>query len=383
MVRKHHMEAESPIWTHEATKEGNLEVTTSSLESLEQRYRPEVLVTFARELLISSGMPDDKARDVAEIVVEGELLGKHTHGFSLLPRYVREIESGGMAVEGSPIVINDYGACLAWDGRKLPGPWLVRRALDAAIARAKEFGMGAVTIQRSHHLACLGTYLSRATDQGYLMLLTLTDPAHSSVAPYGGVTPVLTSNPIAFGAPTGNIPILIDTTTSLQSNGMVALYRERGESLPNPDLMDNQGQPTYDPNVIVTNPGGSILPIGGINSGHKGAAISILVELLTGCLSGWGRAEPDQGWSAAAFLLILDPAVFGGRAAYLRQVETLVQLCRNSVPRPGFDKVRLPGEGGLERRARQTNAGIPLPASLIKELNAQARQYEISMPKPL
>jgi L-lactate dehydrogenase len=215
------------------------------------------------------------------------------------------------------------------------------------------------------------------------MLLTLTDPAHSSVAPYGGLTPVLTSNPIAFGAPTGDIPILIDTTTSLQSNGMVALHRDRGEIFQNPDLMDNQGRPTCDPSDIATNPPGSILPIGGISGGHKGAAISIMVELLTGCLSGWGRAEPNQGWSAAAFLLILDPAVFGGHTAYLRQVDTLVQLCRNSVPRPGFDKVRLPGEGGLERRACLIDSGIPLPLSLIEELHAQARQYKISMPEPL
>ncbi len=206
-----------------------------------------------------------------------------------------EIKSGGMNVAGGPTVLHDMGAVLAWDGRKLSGPWLVLRAMDAAIERAEKFGMGAVTIQRSHHLASLGAYLKRATDRGYLMLLTLTDAGHSSVAPFGGVTPVLTSNPIAFGAPTDSVPLLMDTTTSLQSNDMVALYKEQGRPLPAADLMDANGNATTDPSVIGAEPPGTILPLGGIKDGNKGAAISLMVEFLTGCLSGGGRAEPFEG----------------------------------------------------------------------------------------
>lgn len=348
-----------------------------------ERYKAQDLLTLGVALLTAAGMPADKARDVADIVVEGELMGKFTHGFGLLPRYVREVENGGMTVEGVPTVLHEMGATLAWDGRKLPGPWLVLRAMDEAIARAKQFGMGAVTIQRSHHLASLGAYLKRATDQGYLMLLTLTDAGHSGVAPYGGITPVLTSNPIAFGAPTGGVPMLMDTTTSLQSNGMVALYRQRGEQLPFADLMDNKGRATTDPGIIASDPLGSILPLGGMKDGHKGSAISLMVELLTGCLSGRGRADAFEGWSAAAFLLILDPAAFGGRDQYLRQAEKLADMVHASVPREGFDRVRLPGENGLERRDRQLRDGVLLPDELIDDLKAQARQYGVHMPASL
>jgi LDH2 family malate/lactate/ureidoglycolate dehydrogenase len=358
-------------------------IMAASAPPANARYAAGDLVALGQALLGAAGMPSAMARDVADILVEGELMGKFTHGFGLLPRYVREIETGGMIVDGAPAVLHDMGACLAWDGRKMPGPWLVLRAMDEAIARAKAFGMGAVTIQRSHHLACLGAYLKRATDKGYLMLLTLTDAGHSGVAPYGGITPVLTSNPIAFGAPTDGLPVLIDTTTSLQSNGMVALYRQRGEMMPFADLMDNKGQPTNDPGVIASDPLGSILPLGGMKDGHKGSALSLMVELLTGCLSGRGRAEDFEGWSAASFLLILDPAAFGGREMYLKQAARLAQMVHASAPRDGFDRVRLPGENGLERQAQMLRDGVPLPAALLADLEAQAQQYSVAMPAAL
>lgn len=344
------------------------------------RYRAGDLIAFGRDLLLRSGMDQQKATDVAEILVEGELMGKWTHGYALLPRYVREIENGGMTVEGGPSIIHDKGASLAWDGRKLPGPWLVLRAMDEAIARAKTFGIGAVTISRSHHLACLGAFLKRATDQGYMMLLTLTDPSHSGVAPYGGITPVQTSNPIAFGAPTSGEPVLIDTTTSLQSNIMMMLARQTGRKLEHADLLDNQGHESRDPMVIVSDPPGSILPVGGMKDGHKGSALGLMVELLTGCLSGWGRDDPSEGWSAAAFLLIVDPDFFGGRKDYFRQVDHLTALWHDSRPRPGFDRVRLPGEGALERRMQQLNGGLFLPVALMDELREQADARGLTMP---
>lgn len=349
----------------------------------EERYRPEALVAFAHALLTRSGMPADKAADVAGILVEGDCLGKVTHGLALLPHYLREIETGGMAVDGGPVVVNDQAACVTWDGRKLPGPWLILRAVDEAIMRAKQFGIGVVSLQRSHHTACLGAYLRRATDQGYLLLLTLTDPGHTSVAPFGGITPVLTSNPIAFGAPTGSTPILIDMATAMLTNAIVAGHRQRGELLPYPDLMDNRGQPSSDPDVVATTPPGSILPLGGLKAGHKGFSLGLMIELLSGCLSGRGRAEPNEGWSAAVFLLVLDPAAFGGREAYLRQVDWLAQACRASAPRPGFDRVTLPGEAALERHHRQMRDGVPVSTALIGELSAQARRLDIAVPVPL
>ncbi|WP_011582860.1 MULTISPECIES: Ldh family oxidoreductase [Chelativorans] len=344
------------------------------------RYRAEDLEALARGLFERAGMPAEKASDVAAVLVEGDLFGKSTHGLALLPLYLRDIEAGGMTLDGDPEVLNDLGACLTWDGRKLPGPWLLRRATAEALSRAKRFGLGAVAIQRSHHTACLGAYLEPAVAAGCMVLVTLTDPGHSSVAPFGGVTPVLTSNPIAFGAPSPDRPILIDMSTALMTNGGVAAYRQRGEALPHPFLMDAQGKPSTDPNIIAADPPGTILPLGGLEAGHKGFSIGLIVELLTGCLSGRGRAEGDDGWSAAVFVLVVDPAAFGGEEDFQRQVAALVDLCHGSALRPGFNHVDLPGAQAFSRREGQRRDGVLLSPGIVAGLAESASRFGLTMP---
>lgn len=351
-------------------------------EGARGRYLARELEAFARSLLTGAGLAADRAADVAAVLVAGDCLGKSTHGLALLPLYLREIASGGMAREGEPEVVNDVGACLTWDGRKLPGAWLVRRGVAEAMARARQFGIGAVAIQRSHHTGCLGAYLQPAIDAGQMMLLTLTDPGHRSVAPFGGVTPALTSNPIAFGAPTPSGPVMIDMSTALMTNGGVVACRERGEQLPHPFLMDGHGEPSTDPHVLQADPPGTILPLGGMEAGHKGFSLGLIVELLTGCLSGRGRAEPGDGWSAAVFILILAPAAFGGQAAFLRQAEALAGLCRASATRPGFSHVALPGEHAAERSALQGRDGVQLSPGIVAGLAACAASAGMAMPAP-
>lgn len=353
---------------------------STGIETTHARYRADELESLARGLLERAGMPADKANDVASVLVEGDLFGKSTHGLALLPLYLRDIEAGGMTVEGDPTVLNDFGACLSLDGRKLPGPWLLRRATAEAITKARRFGMGAIAIQRSHHTACLGAYLQPAIDAGCMMLLTLTDPGHRSVAPFGGVTPVLTSNPIAFGAPAPDAPILIDMSTALMTNGGVVAYRQRGEPLPHPFLMDAKGELSTDPNVIAATPPGTILPLGGLEAGHKGFSIGLMVELLTGCLSGRGRAEGGDGWSAAVFILVIDPRAFGGEGDFRRQVEALARMCQASQTRPGFDHVELPGAGALARREAQLLEGVVLSQGIVNGLAESAARLGLTMP---
>jgi LDH2 family malate/lactate/ureidoglycolate dehydrogenase len=344
------------------------------------KYDHRDLTRFATQLLRAAGMPNAKAEAVAETLVSGDLLGKSTHGLALLALYLADIEKGNMALEGEPVVVNEIGACLTWDGRKLPGPWLVRQAVDEAIARAGRCGMGAVAIQRSHHTACLGAYLEQATSRGLMLLITLTDPSFYSVAPFGGIRPVLTSNPIAFGAPTEGEPILIDTSTSLTTNGMAGKHAREGRLFAHPWLLDNQGNPSHDPAVLSSKPPGTILPLGGLEAGQKGYGLGLMVELLTGCLTGRGRADTGDGWSAAVLVLCLDPAAFGGADDYRRQVAYLAEACHASVARDGFDTVSLPGERAQARRRDQTGHGVLLDASIIEALRPWALRWQVEFP---
>src|SRR3954465_10519135 len=122
---------------------------------MSQRIPAAALVSFARELLLGAGLESDKAKTVAEILVEGDLLGHTTHGLALLPQYLAEAEKGSMRKTGAPQVVADFPSAVTWDGQRLPGPWLVRRGLDLAMARAKVNGICAVSIRRSHHIGCL------------------------------------------------------------------------------------------------------------------------------------------------------------------------------------------------------------------------------------
>ena len=152
-----------------------------------------------------------------------------------------------MTRRGEPLVIRDTGPCVTWDGQRLPGVWLTAHAIDIAIPRARQYGTATVVIRRSHHIACLGAFLTRATDQGLMILLASSDPAVASVAPFGGTTAVFTPDPIAVGIPTDGDPILIDTSASITTNGMSARLRAEGRRFPHPWLLDAAGNPTDDP----------------------------------------------------------------------------------------------------------------------------------------
>lgn len=346
------------------------------------KFDASALVTFSRSLLERSGLPSDKGRDVAEILVEGDLLGHTTHGLQLLPGYLEQIQSGRMTAEGDPTVLADLPAAVAWDGRRLPGPWLLRRALSLAVDRARIHGTCTVSIRRSHHLACLAAFLPPVAAQGYVVLLASSDPGIATVAPHGGRTPCYSPDPIAAAWPTAGEPVVLDVSMSILSNGMTNRLHRAGRKLPGKFAIDAEGNLTDDPAKVVGQPPGALLPVGGDDHGHKGYALGLLVEALTGGLAGHGRADTPEGWSANVFLQVLDPALFGGRDAFVRQADHLARACRASSPRPGYGAVRLPGEAGLHRRARQLSAGVELAPGIYEGLLPWADKLAVPPPAP-
>ena len=345
-------------------------------------YSVDALTRFATGLLTAAGLSTDKAEAVAAILVEGDLMGHDTHGLALLGPYLAELESGSMTREGDPTVLADAPAAVTWDGRRLPGPWLVLRAMQLATERAARCGTGTVVIRHSHHIACLAAYLKRATDQGLMMLLSSSDANSASVAPAGGLDPVFTPNPIAAGIPTGGTPLLVDISTSATTNGLTNRLHQEGKRLPAPWVIDGSGRPSDDPAVLFAQPKGTILPLGGLDSGHKGYGLSLLVEALTGGLAGRGRADPRVGWGATVFLQVIDPRAFAGLADFTRQTGEVARQCRASRPaRPGVP-VRTPGERGLELAQRQRQEGLALYPGILTALEPWSRKLGVAPPSP-
>ena len=346
-------------------------------------YDPIQLKQFAQSLLQAAGLPELRAACVAEVLLEGDLLGHTTHGLALLAPYLNEIQSGSMQTKGEPLVISDHPSALLWDGCRLPGPWLVRQAMAVAMERAKVNGTGTVVIKRSHHIACLAAYHPWATEQGMVMLLHSSDANTASVAPFGGLDPVFTPNPMSAGWPTSELPVLVDVSTSATTNGMTNRIYKEGGQLPAAWVMDGHGHSSRDPAVLFQKPVGTILPLGGMDSGHKGYGLSLTVEALTGGLAGHGRADPPEGWGATVFLQILDPQAFGGLAAFQRQMNQVNMLCHSARPsKPGED-VRLPGERGLRHKALATSKGLALHPSIMPMLQTWADRWQVAVPVPL
>ncbi|HTB64161.1 MAG TPA: Ldh family oxidoreductase [Opitutales bacterium] len=347
---------------------------------MEPRYEHSELVKFARALLCKVRLGPTMASDVAEILVAGDLYGKTTHGLNLLPAYLREIEAGKMTRTGAPKILKQSPATLLVDAHYLPGPFVLRRAIAWATPRAKKHGVAMVSIRRCHHIASLIAYLRPVTSQNLVILLMCSDPANRTVAAAGGVQAVCSPNPIGMGIPTTGQPILIDTTTASTANAVATRLRNEGKTFSSPILQTAAGQPTNDPRVLVANPPGTILPLGGPGLAHKGFALAIMVEALTHALAGNGRADKPSRWGASIYMQIVDPKFFGGRTAWARETEFFATICRKSKTKPGISKVRMPGDDAQAQHKEQLKHGIKLHPGILLALQPWANKYSLQIP---
>jgi len=248
---------------------------------------------------------------------------------------------------------------------------------------AATYGTGTVTIRRSHHIACLAVYLLRATERGLVAIVQSSDPTVFAVVPHGGLTPVITPNPIAAGLPTSGDPILIDISSSITSMGYAKQEGLAGRKLPGKWLIDAEGNATDDSAVLDNEPKGALLPLGGIDAGYKGFGLALMIEALTAGLSGFGRADPRETWGGTVFVQVLDPEAFGGLAAFKRQMDDMVKRAHESKPRPGGPRVRLPGEAGMQRLRDHRAHGVALYPTIMPALLPWAEKLGVAVPAPL
>ena len=359
-------------------------------------YGHEELVRYAVALLRGVGYPQEPAQVTAAHLVAADLMGHTTHGLALLPPYLSAAEAGDTTLEGTAEVVSDAGAVCVWDGAYLPGIWLTTGAVETATERAREHGVGIVCIRRCSHIGCLATYLEAATEAGQMVVITCSDPSVESVAPYGGTRAVYTPNPIAFGIPTAEqpgapgAPILVDISASITTNGMAARLAQRGVQFPGAWLQDAAGNATADPSVMTPSAfgrtgaaTGTILPVGGVDHGHKGFGLGLAIEALTQGLSGLGRGGQADRWGAAVFVQAMDAAKFAGAEAFAQATGHLADQCRNSPAAPWSDGVRIPGDRARAHRAAALAAGLTLSPGILDALQPWAEKLAVEPPLPI
>ncbi len=260
------------------------------------------------------------------------------------------------------------------------GQVAAKRASEVAMAKANDLALGAVAGRRCNHVGALADYVETIVAAGMIGLMFVNGHggAHNTV-PFGGADRRLCTNPMAAGFPTESEPIVLDISTAAVAEGKVRTYRIAGKPVPDDWIVDSEGRPTNDPNVLYTKPQGAVMPLGG-NVGYKGFGLGMMVDLLAGGLSGAGASGPDPERGGNAFtVMALDPEAFVGEDAFRADASSLVEWVKSSRPAPGFDEVIVPGE--LEQRAmrQRTREGIPLPDETWQQIREAAEEHGVDV----
>src|SRR4051812_10142150 len=289
----------------------------------DRRHAPDDLRSFGSRVLEALGVPSADAALVADSLVQADLWGHGSHGMLRLPWYAARLRSGAMAAVTDPGALVDTGPLLLLDGRDGVGQVLTERARVLAVERARQHGIGAVALRNPTHFGTAMWSTRRAARDGVVAVLTTN--ASPAMAPWGGRQKVLGTNPwsIAAPGPDGRV-VAVDIANTAVARGKIYLARNRGEELPDSWALTADGRPTTDPAEGVL---GVVLPM----AGHKGYAITFLMDVLSGALTGSGVGsqvhgpyEPDAPSRAGHLFLAIDPSALGDAADYESRVQRLI-----------------------------------------------------------
>lgn len=304
----------------------------------------------------AAGAPEEHAIVVADVLIDNHLAGHDSHGILRIPEYIRSIRAGEIVPTARPQVLQEGTAHALVKGNWAFGQVTGFFAADLAIAKAKRERIAAVAVVQAGHTGRLAVFTERAARQGIAMFMSIGTVGSLITAPYGGAAPVLGTNPISFSIPNpAGSPVTLDFATSAIAAGKIKAAKARHEQLPPDSILDKHGLPSTDPQAFFN--GGFLLPFGG----HKGYALAIIAELLSGPLTG-ADAFPGVRSRSGIFLFAIDTAAFRPSVDYEKAIAKTVSRIKSVPPRPGFAEILLPGEPEALNRAARERKGISIPA---------------------
>ena len=337
----------------------------------------EVLRDLSFAVLNTAGIPEEDARLVADHLVRSNLNGHDSHGVARIPMYVSNME-GPYASWDDHQVLRDTPTIAIIDGRGANGIVAVTRALDTAVAKARTSTIGIVGLHNMTHVGRLGEYPVRIAEQG-MVGMVLTNVGGVFMAPFGSADRRLPPNPIAFAVPRRDgPPLMLDMTLSAVAGGKVQQKRARNEPVPEGWLVDDQGHYVTDADRFM-DPDVGMLPLGGLQLGHKGHGLSMMMEAIVGPLSLAGATRNGKAGNGV-LIVAIDIESFTDLDTYTEEVEGMVGWVRSARPLPGFERVYAPGEIEEETQRRRLKDGIDLPESTWAEITAVAKELDVKVP---
>lgn len=347
------------------------------------------LTGFATELFAAAGLSGDDAGVLARSLVAADATGVSTHGLSRAASYLAQLESGQVNPRPQDRVLHEGPASLLLDADSGFGAPVGLRAVDAAIEKARRAGVAIAGVVRVAHFGAAGFYTRHAADRGCLALAM--SSSSPTVVPFGGRGPRIGNSPMSFATPGLRRPeLVLDMAQSMSSRGRVKMALDAGESLPPGWAIDESGTPTTDPAAALA---GGILTSGG----HKGSALSLMVEMLasgltganltkditlsgfTGASGGSDRGEVDV--TVGNFYLVIDAGVFGDAAGVMQRATAIAGYVRDSEPAPGTQRVYAPGDIEAERQEFAHRRGVTLRRATWRELCRLATRLNVRPPE--
>jgi len=334
---------------------------------------------FVDAVFRGSGLAAADAALVADSLVQADLWGHASHGVLRVPWYVARLRSGAMAAVTAPELVVDAGAVAVLDGRNGVGQVLAASAAREAVARARAHGVGAVAVRNSGHFGTAMYFTRMAAAAGCVgFLSTNSSPA---MAPWGGRRKAVGSNPWSIAAPAGKHPaMMLDIANSGVARGKMYLARNQGLPIPLGWALDAAGVPTTDPAAAIA---GVSLPM----AGHKGYAISVMMDMLSGVLTGSafgsqvnGPYVPDKVSGAGHFMIALDISRFMPLAEFNARMEELVAQLKSVPLAEGFEEIYYPGEIEARNEAKHLERGLLLAEDTRTDLIRLAGELGLEVP---
>ncbi len=335
----------------------------------------DALRRFASDLLTRAGMPPSHSATVADVLVWANLRGVDSHGVMRIPRYVELIGTGD--VNPNPTLTRqvDTAAAVVLAADRAAGPVAMTAAMDVAVSKAREAGVGIVFVRGTTHTSAVGYYALRAVQQG--MAGIVVSASGPNMVYHGARAAGVSTNPIAIAVPGDHGPLLLDMATSVISMGSLLQARKTGQAIPPGLAIDGNGTLTTDPQAARTP-----LPLGG----PKGSGLSLMIECLTSLMlanpllaevledTDRGRHHRQNGLTLA-----IDVARFGDPASFRHEVARVIAALKALPRRSDVDEILMPGERGDRTFELRRREGIPLPRAIANELRALASRLGVTM----
>jgi len=343
----------------------------------------ERLLAFAQALLQRLDVPPEDASITARILLDADLRGVESHGMAhLVDFYVRRLQAGNIAARPDVRVVSDAPAAATVDGGRGLGFVAGHRAMSIAIEKARAAGAGIVSVANSTHYGAGAYYAMMALEHG-MIGFSMTTGGRLMALP-GGTARAIGLNVLSAAAPTPRgFPYVLDMATSVVAAGKFEIARRRGQPVPEGWAVDAGGAPITDP--FKLHPQGALLPLGGtpLGGAYKGFGLTLLVDILSGALSGFGTSvEIDPGITAAHCFGALRIDAFEPLPEFLEHMGRTIDSLKATPMPPGAPEVRIPGE--LEHalaEERRAAGAVPVHPAILEGFRAAAD--ELSVPYDL